>query len=58
LTSSTSGKNSLAFKDRIYIPCGAQSLFEYDAGTVSDLSPAGFCTNLSDFNGRVHALAF
>ena len=58
LTSTTSGKNSVAFKDCIYIPCGAQSLFEYDDGAVTELSPATFCTNLSDFNGRVQALYY
>lgn len=58
LTASTSGKNSVSWKSCLYIPCGEQSLFEYDDGTVTELSPATFCTNLSDFNGRIQALYY
>ena len=58
LKATTSGKNALEYKKNLYVPCGTQSLYEYDDGTVTELSPSNFCTNLSEFVGRVQALAF
>ena len=56
-TNSTSGKNSLAWQGKLYIPCGTQSLYEYDSGTITDVSPAKYVTNDSDFTGKIVALA-
>jgi len=55
--STTSGKNSLVWQNRVYIPCGAQSLFEWNNGTLKNLSPSLFTTNDSMFDGQVQALA-
>ncbi len=56
LTSSTSGKNSFFWKGYWYIPCGVQGLLETDGTTSTFISPASFCTNLSDFVGQVFAV--
>ncbi len=57
--STTSGVNSIEWQGNIYIPCGAQSLYEYDTSTSSltDISPSKYVTNSTDFDGRIHALA-
>jgi len=57
LTASTSGKNAYVHKNKLYIPCGAQGLLETDGTTNTFLNPARYCTNLSDFVGRVEAVA-
>jgi len=54
---STSGKNSLNWQGNLYIPCGSQALYEYNDGTVADISPSKFITNSTDYVGRVMALA-
>ena len=56
-TSSTSGKNAYLWKNKIYIPFGAQGLLEIDGTTNTFLNPAGYCTNLSEYAGRVCAVA-
>ncbi len=53
---STSGKNSLEFLGKIYMPWGTQSLLESDSGTFTFRDPSDFTTNLSEFIGRVQAL--
>lgn len=58
LTSSSSGKNVKLWKNALYIPAGAQTLLQTDGTTNTFVSPALFCTNLSDFNGSVQALAY
>ena len=56
--SPTSGKNAYAWQNRLYIPCGAQALYEYNEdGVVTDISPSKYVTNNSDFDGRIVALA-
>jgi len=55
-TASTSGKNSFLWKNKLYIPFGAQGLLETDGTTNTFLNPASYCTNLSDFVGRVMAV--
>jgi hypothetical protein len=56
IASSTSGKNMAVWQGKVYYPCGTQSLVEYDAGVISWLSPAKFCSNLPDFTGCILAL--
>lgn len=56
-TRSTSGKNSFLWKNKLYIPFGTQGLLETDGTTNTFLNPASYCTNLSDFVGRVMAVA-
>ena len=53
LLSTTSGANSIEWGDKIYIPCGTESLLEYDAGTFTWRNPA----LSSIFDGRVQAVA-
>ena len=55
--SSTSGKNACFWQKRLYIPCGTQALYEWDNGTVTNVSPYVFTNNDSDFTGRVMAVA-
>jgi len=55
LTASTSGSNSWIWKNKLYIPCGQQGLLETDGTTNTFLNPASYCTNLTDFVGRVFA---
>ena len=55
--SSTSGTNMIEWQGKIYIPCGTQALFEYDGGTLTDISPSKYITNSTDFDGRIQALA-
>jgi len=51
----TSGKNAWVHKNLLYIPCGDQSLLETDGTTNTWRNPSDYCTNLSDFVGRVFA---
>jgi hypothetical protein len=55
--SATSGKNSLEWDNKIYIPCGYQTLIEYDHGTPTNISPFLSITNDSTYTGLIHALA-
>lgn len=57
ITASTSGKNSILWQNSWYYPCGAQGLLETDGVINTWLNPASYCTNLSDFVGRVQAVA-
>ncbi len=57
MTCSTSGKNAITWQNNIYIPAGQQTLLEVDGTTLTFLNPARYCTNLSDFIGRIQALA-
>lgn len=43
--------------NKLYFPAGAQALLEYNDGVNSWRNPSDFCTNLSDFNGNVQAVA-
>ena len=43
--------------NKLYFPAGAQSILEYNDGVNSWRNPSDFCTNLSDFNGQVQAVA-
>ena len=56
LIASTSGLGTIVWKNALYIPCGAQGLLETDGTTNTFRNPASYCTNLSDFVGRVQAL--
>jgi hypothetical protein len=56
LVSGTSGKNSIVYKDHIYIPCGTQTLF--DATDKEYTNPAKWTTNLTAFSGAISALAY
>lgn len=58
-TSSTSGKNAHVYLGRIYIPAGDQTLLETDGTPANNVNrdPASYATNLSDYVGRVQALA-
>lgn len=56
-TASTSGKNAFLWKNKLYIPFGTQGLLETDGTTNTFINPASYCTNLSDFVGRVFAVA-
>lgn len=53
----TSGKNAWVWKNKLYIPAGAQALLETDGTTNTFRNPASYCSNLSDFVGRVIAIA-
>jgi hypothetical protein len=55
--SSTSGKNAINWQGKIYVPCGAQGLYENDDGTITDISPSKFITNNTDYDGQITALA-
>jgi len=57
-TSTRSCKAMLSHKERLYMAVGQQALIEYDAGTVTDLSPASYITNNSDFDGEIMAMAY
>jgi len=57
LAEDTTGDSAIVWQGKAYVPCGAQSLVEYNAGTITWRSPAKFCTNLSAFNGRVQVVA-
>jgi len=57
ITHDDAGKNSIEWLERIYMNWGTESLLEYDSGALSWLSPSLYCTNLSDFDGQVQALA-
>uniref|UniRef100_A0A6M3LFI7 Uncharacterized protein n=1 Tax=viral metagenome TaxID=1070528 RepID=A0A6M3LFI7_9ZZZZ len=56
---STSGKNLWFDKGKLYIPCGTQALLESDISLSTVVNtwrnPADYCTNLSDFVGRIFA---
>ena len=56
LQSSTSGQNSDVFQKKIYIPCGTQSIVEYDDGTVTFRDPADKLSGIVEFTGRVRAV--
>ncbi len=56
LTSSTSGKNSLIWLDKLYTPVGDQALLEIGAVNTWR-NPSDYSTNLSAFVGRIQALA-
>lgn len=58
LMATTSGKNAVVYKNSVYIPCGTQALLETDGTINTFINPASYCTNLSDFNGTIQALAF
>ena len=57
--STTFGKNAIVWQGCAYIPCGTQALYEYDGSTqaLTDVSPARFITNSTDFDGQIVALA-
>ena len=63
LTSSTTCKNSLQAFGATYIQGGDQTLYEYKGTTGSatasqiNISPANFMSGLSDFSGKIQALA-
>jgi len=57
LAGETSGRCGIVWQGKAYIGCGAQSLVEYDGGTITWRSPAKYCTNLSEFIGNVFAVA-
>ncbi len=55
---SDSGKNAIVYKGAVYIPCGAQGLYEYSStGVTTDISPAKYITNSANFDGQIQALA-
>ncbi len=56
LLANTSGKNVCLWKNNLYIPCGEQGLLETDGTTNRFLNPASYCTNLTDYTGRVMAV--
>ncbi len=58
LTSSTSGKNVLTDGQIIMYPAGAQVLLEIDGSTLTWRNPSDYCTNLTDFVGRIQGLGF
>jgi hypothetical protein len=58
LIATTSGKNAVVYKKEIFIPCGDQALLKTDGTTNEFISPALYCTDLAEFNGKVQALAF
>ncbi len=56
LLSTTSGKIAMIWQGEIYYAVGAQGLLEI--GTANTwVSPALYCTDLSDFNGKISGLA-
>ncbi len=55
--SSTSGTNAHVWQGKYYFPCGVSGLYEYDGGTVTDISPAKYITNSTDFDEEIMALA-
>lgn len=57
LAGDTTGKNAIVWQGKVYVPCGAASLVEYDAGTISWRSPSKWCNNLAAFDGRVQGIA-
>ena len=57
LASSTGGKNSTSWREKVYMPYGTQSLVEYDSGTITWRDPAKFCASLGDYDGYVRAVA-
>ena len=57
LLASTSGKNVHDWKGNLYIPCGQQGLLETDGTTNRFIHPGIYSSNLSDYAGRVMAVA-
>ncbi len=55
--STSNGKGTTVWQDKLYMPWGDQSLLESDAGTNTFINPADYCTNLDAFNGQVFAVA-
>ena len=53
--STTSGKNAWVWQNELHIPCGAQALLHTDGTTNTFINPSKWCTNLTDFAGRVYA---
>lgn len=52
----TSGYNTIEWRGNVYIPCGQQSLYEYsESGVVTNISPADYITNSSNFDGIIQA---
>ena len=55
--STTSGKNAISWQGKLYIPCGSQTLYEYDNGVATNISPSRYITNNTDYSGQITALA-
>ncbi len=55
--STNSGHNSIAWQGKIYIPCGSQTLYEYDNGVITNISPSRYITNNTEYSGQIQALA-
>lgn len=56
LASTTGGKNSIDWQEKVYMPYGTQSLVEYDDGTITWRDPALSCASLGDYDGAVRAV--
>ena len=56
LSADTTGTSGTYWQGKYYIPCGAQSLIEYDGGTISWRSPSKYSSSISTFNGKVQAV--
>lgn len=57
LYSSTFAARMFVWRNKLYIPCGDQSILETDATTNTFLDPADYCTNLSDFVGEIFGVS-
>tara|TARA_Y100000310_G_scaffold144390_1_gene143652 strand:+ start:23808 stop:26102 length:2295 start_codon:yes stop_codon:yes gene_type:complete len=55
--STDNGKNAVVWLNKLYMHWGEQSLLEEDSGTNTWRSPALFCTDASEYNGVVFAIA-
>lgn len=55
--SPTSGQNAISWQGRLYIPCGSQTLYEYNNGVPTNISPSRFITNNTTYSGKILALA-
>ncbi len=55
--STDNGRAANFWQGKFYLPWGDQTLLESDSGVNTFMNPADYCTNLTEFNGQVRAVA-
>ncbi len=57
LYNTNTGKNTISWNGKLYVPAGNQALLEYDAGDVASIGANKYNERLSDFSGQIGATA-
>jgi len=57
LSRSIASQDIIEWLAKLYMPWGDQALLEEDSGTLTWRNPSDFATGLSDFNGKIFAIA-